>query len=138
MTGPELELFGEGAQFEHAGIAVRSIAKAAPGARIIEDRVQKVRIAFASINGLQVELLEPLGEDSPVLGTLTRGQHVYHLCYRVRDLQSAMASARKKGFTVLAQPVPTPAFSGRKIAWLFSPVLGLFELLEAGGGHEVG
>ena len=127
----ELKVFGDGAVFDHAGVAVRSIrasAKSDPG--IIRDEAQKVSVAFVDIGGIKLELIEPAGEDSPVASSLEKGQRLVHLCFRVPDMDAAIKKGRENGFHCIAKPVPARAFGGRKIAWLFSKTYGLTELLE--------
>lgn len=125
-----VDFFGETAAFHHLGLAVPSIAAAHPDLDPVYDLEQKVRIAFIRANGMTIELLEPVGEDSPVLASLRKDARLLHLCYEVENLPAALAAGRRNGFHPLAAPVPATAFGGRKIAWVFSPVYGLFELLE--------
>jgi len=125
--------FGEHAEFEHAGIAVRSIAETAADAEITEDPVQKVKVAFININGFRVELIEPAAEKSPITSILNKGQSLYHLCFRVTDITKALDTAKKNGFHCIARPVPARAFDDNKIAWVYSKAYGLFELVEASG-----
>lgn len=124
--------FGEHAVFEHAGIAVRSISDAAQGVQKTEDPVQRVNVAFISINNFRIELIEPLTENSPITNILDKGQSLYHLCFRVPDIKEALETARKHGFHCIARPVPAKAFNDKKIAWVFSKIYGLFELIEDG------
>ena len=83
------------------------------------------------MNGLNVELVEPLSESSPITKMLEKGQGIYHVCFRVDDIEGAIAQARKKDFHCIVRPVPAKAFEGKRIAWLFNRDLGLVELLEA-------
>lgn len=122
--------FGENALFEHAGIAVRSINDAASGLEITEDPVQKVKVAFINVHGFRIELIEPLAEKSPVSKILDKGQSLYHLCFRVPDIDEALKTARKNGFHCIAKPVRAKAFNENRMAWVFSKVYGLFELIE--------
>ena len=127
-----LALFGDGAVFDHVGIAVRSIAAAGvPDAPVTRDVKQRVSVAFVETGGVTLELIEPLGEDSPVLRSLANGQPLVHLCFRVPNLELAMSCGKQSGFHRLASPVPAPAFENRRIAWVFSRTFGLVELLEA-------
>ena len=130
MADHAMKLFGEDAEFDHAGIAVRSIDGVASGLEIIEDPLQKVLVAFIDLNGLKVELICPAGENSPVSEILAKGQHLYHLCYRVQNMNNSLKIARDHGLHCIAKPVPAMAFGNKRIAWVFSPALGLFELLE--------
>jgi methylmalonyl-CoA/ethylmalonyl-CoA epimerase len=123
--------FGAGVVLDHAGLAVRSITDLFPGAEVVHDPTQKVRVAFIDVHGARVELIEPAGPDSPVTTLLKRGPGVYHLCYKVPSLEGAVAEAAKNGFSPVGQPAPAPAFGGKRIAWVYHPKFGLFELVEA-------
>ena len=54
----------------------------------------------------QIELIEPLGESSPILNFLKKnpkgGQH--HVCFEVEDIHAAKAEMEAKGATVLNEP----------------------------------
>ena len=126
----DLNYFGEGAKFHHVGFAVRSIDAVLENARKTVDPVQKVTVTLFGINGLMVELVEPGDSSSPVSNMLEKGQNIYHMCMSVPDIENSIRTARQLGFHCIAQPVPAAAFEDRKIAWLFSPVYGLIELLE--------
>ena len=123
--------FGDDAEFEHAGIAVRSISDAVKGTKKTEDPIQKVKVAFMHINNIKIELIEPITEKSPITNILDKGQSLYHLCFRVPNIQKALETARKHDFHCIARPVPAKAFNENKVAWVFSKVYGLFELIEA-------
>jgi methylmalonyl-CoA/ethylmalonyl-CoA epimerase len=67
---------------------------------------QGVRVCFVDTPNSQIELIEPLGEASPLHGFLAKnpagGQH--HLCYEVPDIQEAKAWFQAKGAKVLGEP----------------------------------
>jgi methylmalonyl-CoA/ethylmalonyl-CoA epimerase len=67
---------------------------------------QKVRVCFVELPNSQIELLEPLGADSPIAKFLEKnpagGQH--HLCFEVPDIHVAAAEMRARGATVLGEP----------------------------------
>lgn len=127
-----LPLLGPDASFDHVGIAVRSIREVAgPDIGVTADAEQRVSVAFVEVAGLRVELVEPLGDRSPVDSNLQKGQSLVHLCFRVPDLQAALARARQAGLHQITRPVSATAFANRRIAWLFSRDIGLIELLEA-------
>lgn len=122
--------FGEGAKFHHVGLGVSAIEKLSPESTPVEDPIQKVRVAFIELNGMIVELLEPVGEDSPVRQSLEKGSKLLHLCYTVPDMDVALKHSRQFGFRCIRKPVPAVAFNNRRIAWIFSLQYGLIELLE--------
>jgi methylmalonyl-CoA/ethylmalonyl-CoA epimerase len=67
---------------------------------------QGVKVCFVDTPNTQIELIEPLGESSPIHGFLAKnpagGQH--HLCYEVPDINSARAWFEAKGARVLGEP----------------------------------
>ena len=67
---------------------------------------QKVRVCFVDLPNSQIELLEPLGADSPIARFLEKnpagGQH--HLCFEVPDIHAAAAEMTARGATVLGEP----------------------------------
>ncbi len=122
--------FGPSAALHHVGVAVRSIAAAAPGLASTHDPIQKVNVAFFRMHDLVVEYIEPASEDSPVTRSLQQGQKLLHLCFEVDRLEEAITAGRTAGFQLIRPPVPATAFEGRRIAWVLSTQLGLVELLE--------
>ncbi len=123
--------FGPDAAFHHVGLAVKSIQGVLQGdSAPVPDPVQKVNVQFIDTHGVVVELLEPLGEQSPVARSLKEKQFLLHLCFRVPDLQAAMAEGRKSGFNCISKITPAPALNNKNIVWVLSPVFGLVELLE--------
>jgi methylmalonyl-CoA/ethylmalonyl-CoA epimerase len=103
-------------RLNHIGVAVPSIEAAAQhyrdmfGATDItktgEMPSQGVRYAFVNLPNSQIELIEPLGDKSPILKFLEKnpkgGQH--HICYEVEDIHVARADLIAKGATVLGEP----------------------------------
>lgn len=73
---------------------------------------QGVRVCFVDTPGqdgsagTQIELIEPLGEASPIHAFLARnpagGQH--HMCYEVSDIHAAKAWFEGKGAKLLGEP----------------------------------
>ena len=67
---------------------------------------QGVRVCFVDTQNSQIELIEPLGDDSPLHGFLARnpagGQH--HVCFEVPDIHEAKADMEAKGAKVLGEP----------------------------------
>lgn len=67
---------------------------------------QGVRVCFVDTPNTQIELIEPLGQASPLYGFLAKnpagGQH--HLCYEVPDIHAAKAWFEGKGAKVLGEP----------------------------------
>lgn len=105
-------------RLNHVGIAVPSIedAKATyrdlygvPESAITETRelaAQGVKFAFVNVANSQIELIEPLGEDSPIRNFLEKnpkgGQH--HVCFEVENIYAARDEMVVRGAKVLNEP----------------------------------
>jgi methylmalonyl-CoA/ethylmalonyl-CoA epimerase len=67
---------------------------------------QGVRVGFINLPNTQLEIIEPLGEKSPIINFLEKnpkgGQH--HVCFEVKDIHAAKADMEKKGAKVLGEP----------------------------------
>jgi len=127
------------ARLAHVGVAVPSIATAlpfyrdvlglVPGAPEEVDGATVVSLAFGDV---QVELLEPHRPDGPIARFLARrGPGIHHICYRVPDLDRALAQCRQAGYR-LVDEAPREGAHGRRIAFLHpSATAGiLLELTE--------
>src|SRR5580704_14141644 len=81
--------------------------------QIWEDPHQKVKVAFLATapGDAQIELVAPLGSDTPVYRFLERGGGLHHLCY---------AAMRSQGALLARPPKPDVAFAGRRIAWVIT------------------
>ena len=98
------------------GVAVPSIEKAIDTyqnlynvsdiSKIGEMPDQGVRFCFVNLPNSQIELIEPLGDDSPIQNFLDKnpkgGQH--HICFEVKDIHEAKKEMEDKGATVLNEP----------------------------------
>ena len=133
----EFTFFGEHARFHHIGLAVRSIEQANPSGEPVIDPMQKVSVSFARVHGVPFELIEPNGKDSPVARSIENGQRLVHVCYEVPDLPTVLKTCRQHGFHCISTPVPAAAFDNRRIAWVYSSLYGLFELLETAGQEDL-
>ena len=130
LSARECAFFGPGAQFHHIGLAVTSIDSVCPGCDIFPNPARGVSMAFIRLQGITIELLEPLGADSPVARSLQSGTKLVHLCFEVPDLDKALELSRTAGFHRLGPLLPSPAFDNRRIGWIFSRDYGLVELAE--------
>ena len=103
-------------RLNHVGVATPSIESSIAtyrdllGAQVIgapfDLPAQGVRVCFVDTPNSQIELIEPLGADSPILKFLEKnplgGQH--HLCYEVPDIHAAKAWFEGKGARILGEP----------------------------------
>ncbi|HKD86227.1 MAG TPA: VOC family protein [Terriglobales bacterium] len=129
-------------RLHHVGFVVASIEQAMPGflrslaarwdVKVFHDPLQKVKVAFLTTRAEdpQIELVEPAGEDSPVLRFLEQGGGLHHVCYEVADLEQQLTEFRSRGAVIAKRPKPAVAFGGRRIAWVITAEKLLVELLE--------
>ena len=103
-------------RLNHVGVATPSIETSIAhyrdvlGATVIGEPfdlpAQGVRVCFVDAPNAQIELIEPLGEGSPIAAFLEKnplgGQH--HLCFEVPDIHEAKAWFEAKGARVLGEP----------------------------------
>jgi len=125
-----LNVLGDDVVFHHIGIVTKSMDEIIDPKLKIEDPIQKVRVAFADMHGLQVELIEPLGDESPVHKFLKKKQYFYHLCFSVKDVERTLEISKENDFYCVSRPAKAVAFGNNKIAWIYSREYGLIELLE--------
>ena len=100
--------------------------------QIFHDPIQRVKVTFLCMPGtdVQMELVEPAGEQSPVQAFLEKGGGLHHLCYEVKNCDEAMLALRQRGALIVRRPKPAVAFDGRRIAWVLTAEKLLVELLE--------
>ncbi len=127
------------ARVAHVGIAVPSIATALPFYRDVlglvpgtPETADGATIVSLPAGDVRVELLEPLDSDGPVARFLARrGPGIHHICYRVPDLDRALAQCRAAGDR-LVDDTPRRGAGGRRIAFLHPQATAgiLLELTE--------
>jgi methylmalonyl-CoA/ethylmalonyl-CoA epimerase len=84
------------------------------GARVSEPLAlpaHGVTVVFVELPNTRIELLEPLGANSPVRSFLERHPEggMHHLCYEVDDIMAARDRLRAEGARVLADGEPRSA-----------------------------
>jgi methylmalonyl-CoA/ethylmalonyl-CoA epimerase len=81
---------------------------------------QGVTLVFVELPNSKVELLHPLGENSPVANYLEKNPKggMHHICYEVQDLQAAIAHLVEEGATVLGNGEPSIGAHGLPVIFL--------------------
>jgi methylmalonyl-CoA/ethylmalonyl-CoA epimerase len=139
-------------RLNHVGVATPSIDEAVKvyrdtlgvsAADITEKRSmpeQGVTFCFVNLPNSQIELIEPYGENSPIVGFLAKnpagGQH--HVCFEVDDILAARDEMRAKGATVLGTGEPRIGAHGVPIIFVHPKNMGgvLVELMLKPEGHH--
>ena len=131
-------------KLNHVGVATPSIDEAVKvyrdmlGATSITEKrsmpEQGVTFCFVNLPNSQIELIEPYGENSPIVGFLAKnpagGQH--HVCFEVPDIYAARDEMRAKGATVLGTGEPRIGAHGVPIIFVHPKNMGgvLVELMQ--------
>ena len=136
-------------RIDHVGIACRDLAKAIAfyestfGLEVVSQEVSTeqgvreamLRVADAPAGTSYVQLLEPLGPDTPVGRFLARrGEGVHHIGYGVTDITAALSSIGAAGVRLI-DARPRHGSMGASIAFLHPADVGgvLTELVQAPG-----
>lgn len=94
---------------------------------------QGVEEAMIAVGGSHIQLLEPLGEDTPVGKFLAKhGEGLHHVAYAVPDLDAALDHLRSQGVQ-LVDDKPRVGGGNRRIAFVHPKALAgtLIELVES-------
>jgi methylmalonyl-CoA/ethylmalonyl-CoA epimerase len=116
-------------RLNHVAIAVKDIAAAAAvyrdtlGADISAAEPQPdhgVTTVFVNLPNTKIELLEPLGADSPINKFLERNGDggIHHLCYEVEDIIAARDKLMAEGARILGDGEPKIGAHGKPVLFL--------------------
>ena len=131
-------------RLNHVAIAVRDIAKASAvyrdtlGAEVSAKVPQPdhgVSTVFITLHNTKIELLHPLGVNSPIAKFLERNPEggMHHLCYEVADIIAARDQLKARGVRVLGDGVPKIGAHGKPVLFLHPKDFGgtLIEIEQA-------
>jgi methylmalonyl-CoA/ethylmalonyl-CoA epimerase len=116
-------------RLNHVAIAVPDLAKARDiygtilGASVSDPLPQPdhgVTVVFVELANTKIELLEPLGEGSPIGSYLRRNPEggIHHLCYEVADIIEARDRLKKDGARILGDGEPRIGAHGKPVLFL--------------------
>src|SRR5437868_5195164 len=116
-------------RLNHVAIAVRDLAKAAEvyrstlGAEVsapLPLPVHGVTTVFVNLPNTKIELLEPLGDNSPIVKFLERNPDggIHHICYEVDDIRAARDRLKAQGARVLGDGEPKIGAHGKPVLFL--------------------
>jgi methylmalonyl-CoA/ethylmalonyl-CoA epimerase len=127
----------------HVAIAVPDLAAAATlyrdtiGATVSDPQPlpeHGVTVVFVELANTKVELLEPLGPESPIAAFLARNPDggIHHICYEVADITAARDRLRAGGVRILGGGEPKTGAHGKPVLFLHPKDCGgtLVELEE--------
>jgi methylmalonyl-CoA/ethylmalonyl-CoA epimerase len=116
-------------RLNHVAIAVKDLAAAtavyrdALGASVTEPLPQPehgVTVVFIALANTKIELLEPLGEGSPIAKFLDKSPDggIHHVCYEVDDILAARDQLEAQGARVLGDGTPKIGAHGKPVLFL--------------------
>jgi methylmalonyl-CoA/ethylmalonyl-CoA epimerase len=116
-------------RLNHVAIATRDLAAAT---KIYQDTLgatvsgavpqpdHGVTTVFVELPNTKIELLEPLGENSPIAKFLQKnpGGGIHHVCYEVDDIDAAVKQMKEKGATITGSGEPRIGAHGKPVVFL--------------------
>ena len=116
-------------RLNHVAIAVQDLAAASAqyrdtlGARVgppQDEPDHGVTVVFVELPNTKIELLHPLGDNSPIAAFLAKNPSggIHHLCYEVDDIRAARDRLRETGARVLGDGEPKIGAHGKPVLFL--------------------
>lgn len=116
-------------RLNHVAIAVPDLASAIAlyrdtlGAKVSQPRLlpeHGVTVVFINVGNTRIELLEPLGENSPIEAFLRKNPDggMHHLCYEVDDILAARDRLQADGARILGNGEPKTGAHGKPVLFL--------------------
>ncbi len=116
-------------RLNHVAIAVPDLEAAARayrdalGARVSAPQAlpdHGVTVVFVELPNTKIELLEPLGAESPIAGFLLKNPAggMHHICYEVDDILAARDALLESGARVLGGGEPAVGAHGKPVLFL--------------------
>jgi methylmalonyl-CoA epimerase len=133
-------------RIDHVGVAVEEIEPAialyggslhlAEGHREVVEE-QGVEAVLLDVGENHVELLAPLGPDTPVGRFLAKnGPGLHHVAYQVDDIEAALQACRDAGLRLIDEQ-PRTGIRESRVAFLHPRATGgvLTEIVQPAGAH---
>ena len=130
-------------KLNHVAIAVPSVSDAANKYKnILGAKVSKpidipdhgVKTVFIELDNTKIELLEPIGKNSPIEKFLMKNPSggMHHICYEVPDINKACSKMEEEGATILGSGKPTIGAHGKPVVFIHPKIFygTLIELEE--------
>ncbi|MFM8748180.1 MAG: methylmalonyl-CoA epimerase [Aestuariivirga sp.] len=116
-------------RLNHVAIAVPDLARGAEvyramlGARVSAPQAEPahgVTVVFVELPNTKIELLEPLGDASPIKAFLEKNPAggIHHVCYEVADILEARDRLKAQGARVLGDGNPKTGAHGKPVLFL--------------------
>lgn len=129
-------------KFDHIGVFVPSleigrkhlenIFQISNWTNPVNDHLQKVYVQFGlDFSGIRYELVAPMGNNNPVDPLLKQSKNILnHVAYLVDDIDVSITRLKKERCLLISEPTPAVAFNNHRIAFLYTPLHFVIELIE--------
>lgn len=129
-------------KFDHIGIFVPSIATGrkylesilhvSNWTEPVDDPIQKVSVQFGTdLLGICYEIVAPCGENNPVDVLLSQSKNILnHVAYKVDNIDIEIERLIGERCILVSGPSPAKAFNNNNIAFLYTPLRFIIELIE--------
>jgi len=115
-------------KLNHVAIAVPDLRAAAAlyrdafGAQVSAPQAlpaHGVTTVFVELPNTKIELLEPLGDNSPIAAFLTRNPAggIHHVCFEVADIEQACKRLEQRGMRILGDGKPSIGAHGKPVVF---------------------
>lgn len=116
-------------RLNHVAIAVPDLDAAAAQYRALlgaevgpvqEEPDHGVKVVFITLPNTKIELLHPLGPESPISAFLAKNPAggIHHICYEVEDIRFARDRLRSEGARILGDGEPKTGAHGKPVLFL--------------------
>lgn len=116
-------------RLNHVAIAVPDLGQGAEvyravlGAKVSAPKAEPahgVTVVFVELANTKIELLEPLGDNSPIKAFLEKNPAggIHHVCYEVADIVAARDHLKQQGARVLGDGNPKTGAHGKPVLFL--------------------
>ena len=116
-------------KLNHVAIAVVSVEAAAKqyknilGAKVsapLDLPSHGVKTIFVELDNTKIELLEPIGDNSPIKKFLLKNPSggMHHICYEVPNIKEASTKLKLQGATILGTGKPSIGAHGKPVIFI--------------------
>lgn len=115
-------------RLNHVAIAVPDLENASRQYSVLGARVSDpedlpehgVTVVFVTFANTKIELLHPLGQNSPIAGFLAKNPRggIHHLCFEVEDIESASTKVKEIGARILGDGRPKLGAHGKPVVFV--------------------
>jgi len=134
------KLQGVAVVIDHIGITVKSVEKGIElwetvfgykqMTEVVINTRQKVKVVFLrKDNSIDIKLIEPVDDTSPIYSHAQKGGGLHHLCFRCEQIEAELARLKNTGMRIITAPEPGEAFENEKIAFVYAKGLNI-ELID--------